>query len=443
MRNTVIIAVAAILFTAVAASAAPNEVVEKQLKGYPKNVARQHLGTNLFAFDSAKLSYEPTEAAAAWLDDDVSTGISPVAGKHYYLLALPEAVLLTNFMISADSSVGKISLYAGDEIAVPESDSWWRVVTDIPVSEINGKKMSKPYSRFAKYLLVETDLAEAGRWYSIYAYGERPAVEYSLEKRDEPIDTGSIFGPYCNDQTAINFSSLYAGARILEADHEANAVNWQGAIDDNPETFIWISSTGDRPGIVLKYGTTVSIERVSILTKGEAKGRLNFYLLNSLKNVGSAAQNGSSEYIKIANTNITVPPSAEEIDLSGQRPTATLILDGNTVRSSVDFPATESTYLLVQWAPAATGDSRIELQEMNSFSSSSLSTYRTGDDETSEDASDNSKDAKDGKTFTDYKDGKKVILPPVGEAPPSKNPFVPGALGFPPILNVAEVPTSP
>ena len=64
----------------------------------------EHLGANLLVFDTANQTFSPTEAAAAWLDDDIATGWPPLTGKQDYLLALPEPALVNNFFISARST---------------------------------------------------------------------------------------------------------------------------------------------------------------------------------------------------------------------------------------------------------------------------------------------------------------------------------------------------
>jgi hypothetical protein len=446
MNHTVVILTAAsILFTAVVADAMPNEDSRKQLEQYPKNMARQHVGTNLFAFDTEKLSYEPAKAAAAWLDDDISTGWPPMAGKNYYLLALPEAELITNFTISANSSVGKINLYAGDEIALPDSGSWSPVARDLDISQINGKKLGKPFSRFAKYLLIETDITEAGRWYSLYAYGTRPAVGYSLKKRDTPIDSAANFG-CCNDQTAISLSSLYTGARVMQAATTVDVTNAQRAIDDNPESSISIAPSNNKPGMVIEYGSPVNIQRVSLLTNGEATGKFDIYLLETLDDSASVAWNAKSHYLQVANSITTGPVSPAEIDLSSRTPTATVIIDGSSSRSSIEIPSTNSAYMLVQWKPDdGSRSAEVEVSEVNSFGPTSLdtSTVTTDDPGAGEPSENIDGYSKDGKTLVDFKDGKKAILPAVGELLPTKTPFVPGALGIPVILNDSEVPTSP
>jgi len=46
----------------------------RQYQVYPKNLARQHVGSNLFVYNTTTNQYVPTEASAAWLDEDVTTG---------------------------------------------------------------------------------------------------------------------------------------------------------------------------------------------------------------------------------------------------------------------------------------------------------------------------------------------------------------------------------
>ena len=54
--------------------AADTDPAARQLQVYPKNLARQNIGSNLFLYNAANQTYAPTEAAAAWLDEDITTG---------------------------------------------------------------------------------------------------------------------------------------------------------------------------------------------------------------------------------------------------------------------------------------------------------------------------------------------------------------------------------
>ena len=84
IRQSLLVLASSIGAFAVAAEADPSA---KQLQVYPKNLARQHLGANLFIFNQGSQTYSTTEAAAAWLDDDVTTGWPALAGKQMFLRA--------------------------------------------------------------------------------------------------------------------------------------------------------------------------------------------------------------------------------------------------------------------------------------------------------------------------------------------------------------------
>src|SRR5688572_9638461 len=60
-------------FVASSAALFAQDYATPPLQSVPKNLARQHYGSNLFVFDTNTQRYVATEAAAAWLDDDLST----------------------------------------------------------------------------------------------------------------------------------------------------------------------------------------------------------------------------------------------------------------------------------------------------------------------------------------------------------------------------------
>jgi len=221
----------------------------KALQIYPKNLARQNVGTNLFVFNPNNQNYVPTEAAAAWLDDDIATGWPPLPGKNDYLLSFSEPQLLTNFAISTkQGATGTVSIYAGDEPAPPAAKSWNLLAKDVSIDSINDKKMAKSFSRFAKYLLIETNLSDPSPWYSLFVYGDKPTLGYRLQKRSQSIDSHSVFGSFVNNQTMFNLSSLYAKSQVVYSNMDDSQVGLQKAIDDNPETSIVITPSTIRRG---------------------------------------------------------------------------------------------------------------------------------------------------------------------------------------------------
>ncbi|MEP6672305.1 MAG: hypothetical protein ABJF10_24285 [Chthoniobacter sp.] len=389
--------------------AADNDPAARQLQVYPKNLARQHVGSNLFLYNPSNQTYVPTEASAAWLDDDVTTGWPVLAGKQHYLIALAEPELVSNFSVSAKAADGTVSLYAGDEPGAPGARSWTPLAQNIAFNSINEKKLDRPFTRFAKYILIETDLTNPGPLYSLYLYGEKPSTIYDLRQREQAIDARAIFGQV-NDKTAFNVNGLYTGSTLVSANSPDGSLSWQKAIDDNPETGVAINGSTNDPGVVIKYGTTQSISRVALLTDSTAKGKLDFFAIDD---------------------------AAPTTSLEGRTPTVSLVLDGSTNRSSIDFPAVPASKMAVRWTPVSPNDT-VTIKELASFGTESLNTFEVGLKPEAVAAYDPG--ARSMGTGKDAKD-------PVAEGPndpkdPAEvadfrggSPYLPGALGFPPNIN--------
>ena len=439
-----------LLTSAAAIAVGETDPAQKQLQAFPKNLARQHIGSNLFLFNATSQRFQPTEAAAAWLDDDVTTGWPIMAGKQDYLVTLAEPMLLTNVALSARPASGTVTLYVGDEPAAPGAKSWTAVARDIPVESINEKKLAQPFSRFAKYLLIETDIADPGPLFSVYVYGDRPAVNYQLRKRETPIDTRAIFGPYVNSTTTFSMAALYAHSTVTYATATGSYLAWQRAIDENPESGISIMPTADEAGLVLKLAPGHQISRFAVLTGGApAKGRIEFFVVpGASAETTSTTSATDSEIAKVSNA----PVAAKSVSLAGLTSTITMVLDGSTTRGAVAFPAVAGGAVLVRWTPDTAGEA-LDLRELNAFNDVSLNEYELSlspeavaelRDSESTGSSKRSKYADAGKDGADYKDGKNVA--PVGEFLSPRSPYLPGSLGFPPNLTrrtLAPAPVSP
>ena len=432
MKTTSIVSLVSAVCTTLAV-AAEGDPAAKQLQVFPKNFARQHLGANLFVFNPANQTFVPTEAAAAWLDDDITTGWPVKAGKQSYLIALPEPEMLSNFSVSSRPAAGTISIYAGDEPAAPGAKSWSPLAQNVPFDSVNEKKLTKPFSRFAKYVLIQTDLADPGPLFSMYLYGERSAVDYNLRKREAPIDARAIFGQYVNNKTAFNLNGLYAQGRVTSANSPDGFLPWQKAIDDNPESGFTLSASTNESGAVISYNGTQSISRIALLTDGAPKGKLEFFA------IGDAAE------AAIAPASIPAPNSApavaKPISLEGRTPTTSIVLDGTTSRASVDFPAIPASKLVVRWTPVNPNDT-LTIRELGSFGALSLNDYEVGL-KPEVVAGYSGADGKDAKEIAEGPlDPKDPKNDPIAGGPPG-SPYLPGALGFPPNLTGNLPPTRP
>jgi hypothetical protein len=388
-----------------AADVAPES---KQFQVFPKNLARQHLGSNLFLFNTANQTYVPTEAAAAWLDDDATTGWPILPGKQSYLLVLSEPEVLANFALSARPATGTISLFAGDTPTAPGSTSWTPLAKNVPFDSVNNKKLAKSFSHLAKYLLIQTDIADPGPLYGLYVFGDKPAVSYSLHKREQSIDARAIFGQFVNNQTDFNLGGLHTGARVSFANSTGGSLAWQRAIDDNPETSVALSASGNESGMVITYPEQHTISRISLLTDEGAKGKLDFFAVRAPSAAG-------------ASTAVAVDTAT---------PIVSLVLDGSTARPSIDFPKVETAQLAVRWTPATAGEN-LNVRELATFDGMTLDDYEVSLSPEVVAEGPTKDTSGDGKESKDIIDPKKNPLEPVALGPTS-SPYLPGALGFPP-----------
>jgi hypothetical protein len=261
-------------------------------------------------------------------------------------------------------------------------------------------------------------------------YGDKPAVAYNLRDREQAIDTRSIFGPYVNNQTAFSTSGLYAQTRVTHANSGDGFLSWQKVVDDNPETSVAIAPSTAEAGATIQLDGARQMSRVAVLTDAPAKGRLDLFVVAT--DAAAAPAEGGA-------------PTATSVE--GLTPTTSINLDGSNSRTAIDFPATSGDRVLVRWTPENGTDS-LTVREINAFSGLSLASNELalspeavaefgGSDTT-------------GSAFKDFKGDFKE---PVAEGPADENPepvasinkspYLPGALGFPPIITGAPAPLSP
>ncbi|MCW2573742.1 MAG: hypothetical protein JWO88_3800 [Frankiales bacterium] len=404
MKTSLLVSIASI--ACAAASLAAEGEDSTQFQVYPKNLARQHLGTNLLQYNTTTHMFTPTQAAAAWLDDDVTTGWPLMAEKQYYLVTLQRAELLTNFSLSMRPSTGTISIYASNTAEAPGSKAWQPLLKDAPLDTVN-QKLSRDFSKVAKFVLIETEVPDPGPVYSIYLYSHKPAVSYNVQRRERAINSRDVFGPYVNEATSLNSAGLYAHSIVAQSGTSTDAVSLQRAIDDNPETSIAISPSLDKPTII-RYDQPRMVSRVALLGDPGAKGKIDLYL------------------------------TGLETSLQGATPTMTMVLDGTTPRTSVDFPATQASEVRLVWTPT-NGTDRLTVREINTFGDTTLSSYAVnataGTPAAVADNDGTGSNGRSGKDSVDGKDAKDNKAEPVAMGP--SNPYLPGALGFPPTFGTA------
>lgn len=315
-----------------------------------KNIARQHCSTTLSLYDAAAQRYVDTEAAAAWLDDDIATGWPALKGKQHYLVRLAEPQMLTNFELSTKIPSGTITIYTGDADAAPGDKSWTQVAKDVPVESINNHKLAHRINKFAKYVLIETNIADSSPIYSINIFGERQASAMSIVKRAEPANTKQLLGDFVNNQTAFNMAGIYAKGAVTFANSGGSDATWQRAIDDDPETLLNVKPSTAESGLVLRFDGAQPFTRLSLLTNAKTRGKVDIFLLSE------------------------APQNATPVSIEGVAPSVTLSFDGSSQRAFADFAETKATALAIRWAPES-GDAALSIRELNIFADLALAEH--------------------------------------------------------------------
>jgi hypothetical protein len=432
-------ALATLLSSACAAvfAAAPEAPNVHQLQVFPKNLARQHYAANLMIFDKTTQRYVPTEAAAAWLDEDPMTGWPALAGKQSYLLTFAEPQMVTNFSLAAKNNNGTVSISIGDQALPPGDAAWTQVAKDVSVEALNQKRFVRALNKTAKCLLIETDIADPGPIYSLYVYGDRAAASEAIVPRAQAVDIRTI-GEFVNQQTAFNVAALYAKGRVTYAGGTGSNISWQRAIDDNAETLLPIAGSTAESGAVIRFGGAQPISRLALLGDLAAKGTMDIFLLSQAPEVGQA------------------------VGLDGVEPSVKIKFDGTSARASADIAETNSVAMAIRWTPEAGNTAAFNLREIAAFANVSLADNEVAGAPaaiaaaaaTEPDATTTKEEEKTEKTTSGTPgEGKEVIAAgpggkeskdviaagpggkemkePVAAGPP-KTGFTPGNLGFPP-----------
>ncbi len=441
MNQPILATVIATAFSTLAFAAPPEKSAGNPAQGFLKNVARQHCNTALSLFDAAAQRYVDTEAAAAWLDDDVTTGWPALQGKHHYLVRLAEPQMITNFELSTKTPSGTISLYTSDTDAAPGDKAWTQVAKDVSVESINNHKLARRINKFAKYVLIETNIADSSPIYSINIFGERQASAMSIVKRAEPANTKQLLGDFVNHQTAFNMAGIYAKGAVTFANSGGSESSWQRAIDDDSETSLNVKASTAESGIVVRFDGAQPFTRLSLLSNAKTRGKVDVFLLSE------------------------APQDATPVSLEGVAPSVTLTFDGSSQRAFADFAETKATALALRWTPEG-ADTTLAIRELNIFADIALAEYEVagaplavaqGPGEKSDTAEKSDKpsyanrSSSDGKSISDGKapiamgpgkglDHKGTSVPPVLAGPGG---FTPGSLGFPPILGIPRRPPNP
>jgi hypothetical protein len=175
-----------------------------------------------------------------------------------------------------------------------------------------------------------------------------------------------------NEQTAVSQSALYTSARVTYANSADGFLGWHKAIDDNPESALALAPSGNQAGLAISIKDSPKLTRISALTDGAAKGKLEFYIVAKAPS-DTAATTEANAPIRVSNP-APAPITTSPASLENMSPTTTLVFDGSSPRGSTEIPPVAAGAMLVRWVPE-NGTSGILIRELNAFSDTPLSQY--------------------------------------------------------------------
>ncbi len=388
------------------------------LKQYPKNLARLHLGATLFEYDLRSESYQPTKSISSWMDDDETTGWSPKADRLYYMVVLQKPSMISALSLSADGMSGTLTAFIGDERAAPGSAAWKPVLSGVPIAELNEKVSPSVLKTFSRYLLLEFNLQQSGPLWSLYVFGREAATEYDLERRAFAVNSNDVFGQRVKMETIIDLANLYSNASVLYTSNGGRLSQWQVMIDESPETGWTLSGSNSQqtPSFAILINQSAPVKRISVMADA-GRGKLEFYL------VGGASDD---EIFQVNNADPYALPDFSQINLDDLEPIGTLEFDGASDREAINIGAKSGYFLLARWLPAVEGGA-IKLRQVDAFGDLDFDNYEVvvSPDKFA--------------AFDDNSKSFKSLLDPITEGPIDGPPVDPAVLPSP--VFISPVPT--
>ncbi len=369
-------------------------VEKKESVGAPskfaKNLARTNMGSMLTEYDEFARHYLPSPMGAEWFDEDSATTAVLPQGHHYYLVVLQEPNLLQNFMISGGAVDGTISIYTSDQKLPPGNKFWKAIAKDVSAETLKEEGLSKPFFRYARYLLVETNLKAPAEISSFYLFGDSDSSTYEIKRREKKVLPEEIVGPYqAKSKTQFNLVSLYA--QSLGADKSAGPIqkpedpNVLALMDESP---LSKAAIGQQP-MQIDLHQNRGVGRFSMEVKPQrgklvftlqkdaapgAKATAQFWNPLGIRQVSWTSSGWGKTLVAQALGGLSISARGGDGGVS-----RTVNMDGSSGRVSLDLPETDGRFVSIQFeSPNA---QPLEVQSFGVFSSNqsmSVSNFEVG-----------------------------------------------------------------
>ncbi len=339
-----------------------------------KNLARLYFATNLQRYDESADKFVGDSDMMALIDDDPVTRWNPPVGRSYLLLTFPEAQLVSRFSIAMQEAGGRISLYTGDTVAIPEGDSWKPLLRDIELETLPQMQQDLVLDTFTRYLLIETNLNNTADWYDVSVYGEPTLDGYRFRPRPSRLASSSIHRSSGEVNRAFNLTRAYAGARAYLIAESSSAQGALNMVDEDPHTWASLVQHEDTPSLAIDLGSERTISRISAIGKdSDANGVLKIQLLSDSQFGNEEESVGPSPFRLLGKGPTSDRKGTGEADPENGGATLDVIVSKG--RCFESFKPVPSRIVLLFWNPNQEGQP-FDVAELAIFGDIRIETHR-------------------------------------------------------------------
>jgi hypothetical protein len=333
-----------------------DRAADDSITNVAKNLARMNYGTQIEwttpdgRTAAVATASETNQSAAALIMDDETLSCPLQEGETTFVIKLPTTAQLDRFTFVNENAAAAGSLrIAVSNYKLPAASPKW---TEVDGSISFTRKRLFNLSMLgveARYVKLSFHVEKAGRIASLGLYGGETLERFALrqERNHQQITwlshSAAARARGVEDQLNFNFANLYAKAQVVHVSSGAMP-SAQRMIDDDNETGFRFANSDPHPTVIVELAASERLNRVSALYKMHAPGRLEIFLLEDL--------------------------SAQAIDLTNQKPVASVTDDNGDGKAAVDFDPHGARYVALRWTPAddsATPDRSFEIAEINAF----------------------------------------------------------------------------
>ena len=357
----------------------PN-ITEKELVSLPKNLARWHMDVTVTYIDEngrqeqVSINNSEESGIGVLLSDDETLAYNFKKGAHSLIINLLNPYPINRLFLMSYSASGSVDIAVSDIPLPLGSRRWVKTGENIPVNARQRTDFTFPII-LARFVQLNFNIEKAGEIASLGLFGgpNISQTKFQEEKSDSELEAIAA----SEESYSYDYASLYTGTEIAYL-NSGPLINANLMIDDDALTYYEFSPEDDQSILVLDLKREAIVNKVSILYE-TGPGRLEFYILSSLKGIfedlsGASSQSFEMDGQKSPDTrNLpTLANFLQQVNIFGgasrlnkvrlpesffedHKPIVIHEVKTDEERFRVDFDQLSGRYLLIRWIPSSSG----------------------------------------------------------------------------------------